>query len=51
MVRELTAARASVVRAATVPELRRAAEAVDLVMQGESADWLAITRLHELRIP
>jgi SMODS and SLOG-associating 2TM effector domain 3 len=51
MVRRLAQGRASVVRAATVPELRRAAEAVDLVMQGESADWFSATRLHELEIP
>jgi hypothetical protein len=51
MGRRLTEVRGSVVRAATMAELRRAAEAVDLVMQGESADWLAATRLHELRIP
>jgi hypothetical protein len=51
MVQRLVQGRASVVRAATVSELRRAAEAVDLLMQGESADWFAATRLHELEVP
>jgi hypothetical protein len=51
MVQHLTRGRASVVRAATPSELRRAAEAVDLVVQGGSADWFAATRLHGLEVP
>ena len=51
MVQRLTEGRASVLRAATVSELRQAAVAVDLAMRGESIDWFAATRLHELRLP
>jgi hypothetical protein len=51
MVQRLTEGRASVLRATTASELRRAAVTVDLVMHGESIDWFAATRLHELRLP
>jgi hypothetical protein len=51
MVQRLIEGRASVLRAATASELRRAAVTVDLMMHGESIDWFAATRLHELRLP
>ena len=51
LVQRLGQGRDSLRRAQSLTELRRAAEAVDLVIQGESADWFAASRLHELTVP
>jgi hypothetical protein len=51
MVQVLAQAHDDVVRTKTMTELRRSAEALDLVIQGESADWFSASRLHELAVP
>jgi len=51
MVHRLSQGCTSLMRASTMAELRRAAEAVDFLMLDEAADWFQVTRLHELELP
>lgn len=51
MVQRLAQAHDDVARARTVTDLRRAAEALDLVIQGESVDWFSASRMHQLTVP
>lgn len=51
MVQRLTLARAAVVGARTAEDLHRAGAALDLVIQGETADWFAAMRVHEPEVP